>query len=117
MRVQLLQVVIFSLSICALAFPDDMLYSPSMPATLSIPTGGICGDDLKMLIVGSVPKDGEDYPEIIVSGPNGTEALHIKIGVVEDVVWRWAVLATAVGHAGAEGDGTTVDYDEPFVMT
>ena len=119
MRVQLPQVVIFSLSlsICVLAFSDDMLYSPSMPATLSIPTGGICGDDLKMLIVGSVPKDGEDYPEIIVSGPNGTEALHVKIGVVEDVVWRWAVVTdVAVDNVGTEGDGTTIDFDEPFMI-
>ena len=73
--------------------------------------------DKKIMIVGTIPANSKDYPEIMIAGPNGTEALHIKIGVVEDVVWRWAVLATEVGHAGAEGDGTTVDYDEPFVMT
>ena len=96
----------------------DALYSPSIPASLVIPSGGICGDDLKMVIVGSVPEKSKECPEMIISGPNETEALHIKIGVVEDVVWRWAVLTNvSVENVGSDGDGTTIDFDEPFIIT
>ena len=68
------------------------------------------------MIVGTVPADSQDYPEIIITGPNATEALHVKIGVAEDVLWRWAVVGAAVGYVGTEGDGTTIDYDEPFII-
>ena len=99
----------------------DALYSPSTPVSLVIPLGGICGDDLKIVLVGSVPEDSEEFPEMIITGPNETEALHIKIGVVEDVVWRWAVPAVltnvSVENVGFDGDGTTIDFDEPFIIT
>ena len=97
---------------------DDMLYSPNTPAPLSIPSGGICGDDLKILLVGAVPEESKEYPEIIITGPNDTEALHVKVGVVEDVVWRWAVLTNVpIENVGVDGDGTTIDFDEPFTIT
>ena len=70
------------------------------------------------MLVGSVPEDSEEFPEMIITGPNETEALHIKIGVVEDVVWRWAVLTNvSVENVGSDGDGTTIDFDEPFIIT
>ena len=97
---------------------DDTLYSPITPAFLTIPSGGICGDDLKILLVGTVPEDSKDYPEIIITGPNNTEALHVKIGVIEDVVWRWGVLTDVPqNNVGEAGDGTTIDFDEPFMIT
>jgi hypothetical protein len=99
-------------------FIADALYSASTPASLIIPSGGICGDDLKIVLVGSVPEESKKFPEMIITGPNDTEALHIKIGVVEDVVWRWAVLTNvSVENVGSDGDGTTIDFDEPFIIT
>ena len=98
---------------------DSMLYSATTPATLPFPPGGICGDDFKIVVVGAAPEDSEEYPEIVVTGPDNTEALHIKLGILEDVVWRWAVLNDTIGpieNVGEEGDGTTIDFDEPFLL-
>ena len=65
-----------------------------------------------------MPEDSKEYPEIVLIGPNDTEALHVKLGVVEDVVWRWAVLTNVtVDNVGNVGDGTTIDFDEPFMIT
>ena len=97
---------------------DATLYSPKIPASLIIPSAGICGDDQKILLVGTIPEDSKDFPEIIITGPNDTEALHVKIGVIEEVVWRWAVLTNVpVSTVGTAGDGTTIDYDKPFMIT
>ena len=120
-RVHLLQVGLTKLiliTLYACMFIADALYSPSTPVSLVIPSGGICGDDLKIVLVGSVPEDSEEFPEMIITGPNETEALHIKIGVVEDVVWRWAVLTNvSVENVGSDGDGMTIDFGEPFLIT
>ena len=94
-----------------------MLYSPSIPTSLMLHAGGICGDDFKILIVGTVPENSGKHPEIVITGPNNTEALHIKLGVLEEVVWRWAVPTNvSVGNVGEDGDGTTIDLDEPFLI-
>ena len=98
---------------------NNMLYSAITPATLPFPPGGICGDSFKIVIVGAAPEDAKDFPEIVVTGPNKTEALHIKLGILEDVLWRWAVLNDTIGpveNVGEEGDGTTIDFDEPFLL-
>ena len=53
-------------------------------------------------------------------GPNQSEALHIKISINKDVIWRWAVKSEDSGvlldFSGKEGDGTSIDFDEPFVV-
>ena len=120
-RVHLHQVVLDYLMLTIFyssIFLDATLYSPNIPASLVIPSGGICGDEQKILLVGTVPEDSKDYPEIIITGPNDTEALHIKIGVIEEVVWRWAVVTDVpVSNVGTAGDGTTIDFDEPFMIT
>ena len=98
---------------------NNMLYSAITPATLPFPPGGICGDSFKIVIVGAAPEDNEDYPEIVLRGATNTEALHIKLGILEDVLWRWAVLNDTIGpveNVGEEGDGTTIDFDEPFLL-
>ena len=106
------------ITLYASIFKADALYSATTPVSLVIPSGGICGDDLKIVLVGSVPEESKKFPEMIITGPNDTEALHIKIGVMEDVVWRWAVLTNvSVENVGSGGDGTTIDYDEPFIIT
>ena len=88
-----------------------------MPASLKIPSGGVCSENLKIMIVGIVPEDSKENPEIIITGPDESEALHVKIGVLEDAVWRWAVPTNVtVGTVGAEGDGNSIDFDEPFII-
>ena len=89
-----------------------------MPASLKIPTGGVCDESIKVLIVGSVPEDSKDYPEMIIIGPDNSEAFHVRIGVLEKVVLRWAVpYNVSVGNFGVDGDGTTIDFGEPFILT
>ena len=94
------------------------VYSASTPVSLQLPEGGVCGELIKILVVGVVPTGSSEHPEIIIKGPNNTEALHVKIVVEEEVVFRWAMLVDEVPMvlSGQEGEGTTIDYDEPFVI-
>ena len=70
--------------------------------------------------MGVIPTGSSENPEIIVFGPNQTEALHIKISIDNDVIWRWAVNSkdsdVLLDLSGQEGDGTSIDFDEPFVV-
>ena len=69
-------------------------------------------------MVGSVQEGSDAYPEIVVYGPNKTEAFHVRIGILEEAIWRWGVLTNvSIENVGDIGDGTTIDFDEPFQIT
>ena len=77
----------------------------------------MCSEDTKFLLVGTVPEESLEYPEIIVFDPDEREAIHVRIGIMEDTVWRWGVASNvSVNNAGDVGDGTTIDFDEPFQL-
>ena len=45
------------------------------------------------------------------------EAFHLMMDIASDQVQRWAVLNNqTVELQGLEGEGTTVDEEEPFVI-
>ena len=71
---------------------------------------------------------------MVVKGPGPLdEAFHAEVSVEEEVVWRWGVdngteverqvihtSMAAMIHSptqGESGDGTSIDYEEPVVLT
>lgn len=97
----------------------DKEFNPKIPFFLPIPEGGICEGDLKVVIVGNIPTDGKTYPEFVVKGPGPRdEAFHVMIGLEEETVWSWGVNNGSMeGQQGEAGEGTTIDVEEPFVLT
>ena len=97
---------------------DSAKYSPRLPVSLAFPGAEICTDkgDILML-VGSIPKKSRYPLEIIFEGKNFDEAYHVVLDKRENFVERWGVSNNVtLERQGGPGDGTSVDYDEPFVM-
>ena len=94
------------------------MYNPDLPMTLKFVGQEFCGDNQdQMLVVGKIPADSEERPEIIFRGNGTDEAFHIRLDVDAEYVERWANSQNATtGAAGYPGDGTSVDRDEPFVI-
>ena len=68
-------------------------------------------------MVGTIPLEGEEPPEIIFAGEGLDEAFHVLIDTDRKFVSRWGVAENITqGEQGAPGDGTTIDRDEPFVL-
>ena len=45
------------------------------------------------------------------------EALHVMFDVKKEVVYRWSVLDNVTQEIfGIEGEGTSIDLEEPFVI-
>ena len=51
-------------------------------------------------------------------GENGwDESYHMFVDIPNDVIKRWAVLDNeTLEMQGEDGEGTTIDHDEPFVI-
>ena len=94
------------------------MYNPDLPLTMKFVGQEFCGDNREqMMVVGKIPADSEERPEIIFRGNGTDEAFHIRIDVDAEFVERWANQQNATtGAAGYPGDGTSVDRDEPFVI-
>ena len=70
-----------------------------------------------MLVVGKIPLDGEEPPDLVFRGPGTEEAFHLRIHPDQEYIERWGVASNVtLGQAGGEGDGTTIDRDEPFIV-
>ena len=68
---------------------EEARYNPSMPTSLTLPPGGICGGRVKLLVVGTIPSKSKKNFEAIVKGASAAdEAFHAEISVTEEVVWR-----------------------------
>ena len=54
----------------------------------------------------------------IVFGQNDTnEAFHMHFDIRNDVVSRWGMLDNVTQErVGSPKDGTTIDFDEPFLL-
>ena len=55
--------------------------------------------------------------KVIFAADGIDEALHVEFDVKAEVVRRWSVLDNVTGEIfGTEGDGTSIDLEEPFVI-
>ena len=94
------------------------VYNPALPLTMKFPGGQFCGDNQEqMMIVGTIPSDGKEPPEIVFAGEGLDQAFHVRVDSDNEVVTRWGVaLNVTQGEQGQPGEGTTIDRDEPFVL-
>ena len=94
------------------------VYNPDIPLEMSFPGPQFCGDNQEqMLVVGTIPLQGEEPPEIIFAGEGLDEAFQVRIDTDRQVVSRWGVMENITqGEQGEPGEGTTIDRDEPFVL-
>ena len=79
-----------------------------------------CGDNSLILqVVGKVPEGSQEMPEVAFTLENEDYvAFHILFDVENDHVRRWGVdNGTKKQEQGEPEEGTTIDYDEPFVAT
>ena len=84
---------------------------------MKFPGEEFCDGEGKMLVVGKIPVDAEDLPEIIFQGNGTDEAYHVQINHELEFVQRWGVVNNvSQGTTGEAGDGTTIDIDEPFIL-
>ena len=94
------------------------MYNPSLPLKMKFPGEDFCDGEGKMLVVGKIPVDAEDVPEIIFQGNGTDEAFHVQINHELEFVQRWGVVNNvSQGTTGEAGDGTTIDIDEPFILS
>ena len=92
-------------------------FSPDIPFAIGFPGEGICNTQ-KILIVGVVPQTVKNNPEFILTTENGNEPFHVMIDKADNVIYRWGMVdGEMVGKQGESGDGTSIDYSEPFTMT
>ena len=55
--------------------------------------------------------------EIIFATEGIDEAFHIMVDIKDEVVQRWAVFNNETQEIlGKPGEGTSIDFDEPFVV-
>ena len=93
-------------------------YNPNLPLDMKFPGPEFCGDNRKrMMVVGKIPANSRDMPEIVFRGADTDEAYHLRIDAQGEFVERWAVVQnTTSARAGSPGDGTSIDMDEPFTL-
>ena len=97
---------------------ESSKYSPRLPVTLKFPGAELCTDGGVMLVVGTIPKKSRRPLQIVFYAEDGfDEAFHIVLNISFNYIERWGVYDNvSTEHLGQPGDGTSIDYDEPFVM-
>ena len=69
------------------------------------------------MIIGSIPSQAKSIPAISIAENTVTEGLHININLKKNMIERYSVInGTKSEVAGATGDGTSIDFDEPFTL-
>ena len=95
------------------------IYNPRLPLSMVFPGYEFClnNGDL-LLIVGEIPSRSKSDLEIIFATRKTTfEAVHFKIDIENDVIQRWGLVDNVTENLlGAPMEGTTIDYDEPFMI-
>jgi hypothetical protein len=95
-------------------------YSPATPLIMAFDGDDlVCEKTSKIVILGGIHKtESETEPEIVITVDwEGNEAFHVKIAVETDIVYRWAMKnKSIVGMVGGQNEGTTIDYDEQFIL-
>ena len=70
-----------------------------------------------MMVVGKIPADSVERPEIVFRGNGTDEAFHFRIDADGEFVERWASSQDVkTPTLGVPGDGTSIDREEPFVL-
>ena len=55
--------------------------------------------------------------EVVFAADGIDEALHVQFDVKKEVVYRWSVLDNVTQEIfGTEGEATSIDLEEPFVI-
>ena len=91
-------------------------YNPSLPLDMKFSGPDFCGDNKRrMMVVGKIPADSQEMPEIVFLGAGTDEAYHLRLDAASEFVEVWAVVQN-VTIARARTDGTSVDMDEPFTL-
>ena len=55
--------------------------------------------------------------EVVYRAGGLDESFHIAVDIQSDVITRWAVAENITQEVqGRQGEGTSIDFDEPFVM-
>ena len=93
------------------------VYNPRIPHKMNFPGAEFCSDNKEiMMIVGVIEKKRKPF-DIKFAAEGIDEAFHVKVDVKNEVVQRWSVLNNLTQEVfGEEGEGTSIDYDEPFVI-
>ena len=108
----------FLFNIDFVSFIEYAKYNPKIPLTMKFPGVDVCGEfDQKLLVIGKVPEGSSENPEIVFHGHDGAEAFHIHIDIENKFIDRWGVFdGEESKKEGNPGDGTTIGFDEPFVL-
>lgn len=98
---------------------DSSKYSPRLPVSLKMPQDNLCSSGGKVLkIVGIIPTKARKAFHIIFEVDGLDEAFHVVVDKADNFLERWGIKDNiTVERQGEPGDGTSIDYDEPFVMT
>ena len=55
--------------------------------------------------------------EVVFATDGLDEAYHVSVDIKNEMVQRWAVFENVTQEIfGAPGDGSSIDFDEPFVL-
>lgn len=95
---------------------SGQLFTPRLPLKLTIPEQGLCGQSSKIMVVGKIGTKARKSLHVIVHGENYTEAIHVEVSLKKDYIRRWAVVEGSLDEVSEEIFGTSIDYDEPFVI-
>lgn len=69
------------------------------------------------MIIGNIPKTVRSVPALLVASNMSNEGIHINLNLKNKVIERYSVVnGTKSSIDGLPGDGTSIDYDEPFVL-
>ena len=107
-------------------------YNPPVPYKMSWPDG-FCDGAQKLLLVGNVVKDHRrpKLPEIFLQGEKEEyHVLHLALNPEKELISRWPTKlffsplcrwavdnGSVVEQQGEEGEGTSIDLEEPFVLS
>ena len=97
------------------------IYNPNLPLSVPFPGSEFCENNGDILmIVGEIMKKKrgkQGYLEVVVQTSGTNEPFHMKIDLERDVIERWGVFNDKIEEVfGAPFEGTTIDYDEPFML-
>ena len=69
------------------------------------------------MLIGYIPKTVRYVPALLVASNMSNEGIHINLNLKNQVIERYSVSnGTKSSIDGLPGDGTSIDYDEPFVL-
>ena len=96
---------------------DQSIYNPKLPLTMKFPGPSFCENNGHILmIVGEIPEKIRNDLEIIFLTQNSTEPFHMQVDLKQNYIKRWGGFNDLTEVAGTPYEGTTIDYDEPFML-